>query len=119
MVAARRAEPIWRIDVLITPTTRTNKRIDIPHEPGQWIEIQRLAWSELPMGSVRTDPRGYMLALFAAAVTAWSYPAPVKDSLEYLDDITAGWLYVEIDKFVHHVESEAERGNATAPSSTS
>lgn len=119
MVAARRAGHIWRVDVLITPTTRAKKRLDIPHEPGQWIEIQRLAWSELPMGSVRTDPSGYMLGLFAAAVTAWSYSEPVATSLEYLDDVTAGWLFVEIDRLVHHVESEADLGNATAPSSTS
>jgi len=103
--------------MLILPTSRARKRLDIPHEPGQWIEIQRLAWSELPMRSMVSDPTAYMLDLFRAAVVAWSYTEPVADSLAYLDDVTAGWLYQEIDKFVHHAEHD--EGNAIAPSTTS
>lgn len=100
--------------MLLMPTSRAKKRLDIPHEPGQWIEIQRLAWSELPQRSVVSDVTGYMVELFRAAITAWSYAEPVADNVAYLDDTTAGWLYQEIDKFIH--QHEADQGNATAPS---
>lgn len=103
--------------MLILPSSRSRKRLDIPHEDGQWIEIQRLAWSELPMRPLVADPTAYMLDLFKAAVVAWSYAAPIAESLAYLDDATAGWLYQQIDQFVHHAEHD--QGNATAPSTTS
>lgn len=105
--------------MLLLPTNRATRRVDIPHEPGQWVEITRLAWSEMPTFQLRaTDLHAYIAALFAKAVTGWSYDVPpTPENLAYLDDTTAGWLYIEIDKFLHHAETDP--GNATTPSGAS
>lgn len=102
--------------MLVKPEARKRKRLDIPHEPGQWIEVQRLAWSEMPSFQLRvSDLHGYIAAAFKSAVVAWSYPEPVTpEHLACLDDTTAGWLYVELDKFQHHADDD--QGNAIAPS---
>jgi len=72
--------------MLINPKARATTRLDIPGEPGQWIEIQRLAWSELP---ARFDADGRVQKLFEKAVTGWSYPEELKTALPFLDDTTA------------------------------
>lgn len=102
--------------MLINPKGRATTRLDIPGEPGEWIEIQRLAWSELP---TRIGDEGRVQKLFEKAVVAWSYPEDLKTSLSYLDDTTAAWLLGEIDTFNHPKRSEAAQGNATAPSAPS
>ena len=101
--------------MLINPKARATKRLDIPGEPDQWIEIQRLAWSELPP---RLD-KERIQSLFAKAVIAWSYPEALADNLPFLDDTTAGWLLEQVDTFNHPKRSEAALGNATAPSTPS
>lgn len=102
--------------MLINPKARATVRLDIPGEPGQWIEIQRLAWSELPS---RLGDDGRVQKLFERAVAAWSYPEPVLEALPFLDDTTAAWLLGQIDTFNHPQRSEAALGNATAPSTPS
>ena len=102
--------------MLINPKARATVRLDIPGEPGQWIELQRLAWSELP---TRLSDDGRVQKLFAKAVIAWSYPEDVQTALPFLDDTTAAWLLGEIDKFNHPKRSEADLGNGTAPSTPS
>ena len=101
--------------MLINPKGRATARLDVPDEPGQWIEIQRLAWSELPgrMDAERVQ------RLFEKALIAWSYPDDLKANIAFLDDTTAGWLLGEIDTFNHPKRSEAAQGNAPAPSAPS
>lgn len=101
--------------MLINPKARATTRLDIPGEAGHWIEIQRLAWSELP-GRLDQDR---VLALFTKAVVAWSYPEPLGDHLPFLDDTTAGWLLEQIDTFNHPKRTLADQGNAIAPSTLS
>ncbi len=102
--------------MLINPKARATVRLDIPGEPEQWIEIQRLAWSELP---TRLGDETRVQQLFVKAVVAWSYPEDLQTSLPYLDDTTAAWLLGEIDAFNHPKRTEAVLGNATAPSTPS
>lgn len=98
--------------MLINPKARATNRLPIPGEPDQWIEIQRLAFSELPP---RLDVER-VVTLFKKAVVAWSYPEALAENLPYLDDTTAGWLLGEVDRFNHPKRTEADLGNATAPS---
>lgn len=101
--------------MIINPKARATKRLDIPNEPGQWIEIQRLAFSELP---ARIDV-DRVVTLFKRAVVGWSYPEALAEAIAFLDDTTAGWLFGEIDAWNHPKRSEADQGNATAPSTSS
>ena len=118
--------------MLITPTTRkTLERVPIPHEPGQWVSFRRLALAEMPPFEARLrDVHGYMVELCAKALTGWSYPTPLDELIKCddgverparkcLDGPTAVWLYNEAQKLNDHADYEADRGNATAPSSTS
>lgn len=112
--------------MLIVPEARARKRLDVPHEPGQWVEIQRLAFMELPALKPSQSPADTMLDLMAGSdgrpptVAAWSYDMPVtRESVSWLDPETARWLYHEIDEYVMSTGAEADQGNATAPSMTS
>jgi hypothetical protein len=117
--------------MLILPASRTRKRLDIPHEPGQWVEIRRLSWSELPSPNLRmVNVNDFIAALFKASVAAWSYDvAPSAEIVREdgskasatacLDDPTSDWLLREINALNSHAEREHDEGNATAPSISS
>jgi hypothetical protein len=114
--------------MLILPGARSTPKLPIPHEPGEWVQIQRLAWAELPSPNLRmTNVNAYIAELFKKAIVAWSYPqAPTSDvvredktvapAFACLDDFTSDWLLGEINKLNNHVDREGSQGNATAPS---
>jgi hypothetical protein len=117
---------------LITPSTRkVVERVPIPHEPGEWVSIRRLSLAEMPPFEARMrDVHAYMVDLCAKALTAWSYPTPLDESIKCddgvaraarkcLDGPTAVWLYGECQKLNDHADYEANQGNAIAPSSIS
>lgn len=99
------------------------KRLEIPHEPGEWIEVRRLsgsqessAFTDQKTGKARTIEES-MAELFSRAVVAWSYDAPtVKASYMALDAVTRDWLIEQIMAWDRQTVTDAERGNATAPS---
>jgi hypothetical protein len=101
--------------MLINPKARATMRAEVPGEPGQWIDIQRLAFSELP---ARLDV-DRVLGLFKKAIVAWSYPESIADHVAFLDDGTAAWLLGKIDEFNHPNRTETDLGNATARSTPS
>jgi hypothetical protein len=96
-------------------------RLDVPHEPGEWIEIRRLAWSQL--GNVST--------LFRNAIVAWSYPvapsalvpvegkAELQPATDCLDDTTAAWLLEQINRWNHPTRTEQQRSDSISPSTVS
>ena len=82
-----------------------SKRVDIPHEPGQWLAFRRLSVRELRdrpdlSTKVWTDLDEAAQAALAlrwvqAAATDWSYDEPFSvDACERLDAVTAIWAYV-------------------------
>jgi hypothetical protein len=114
---------------LLKPTTR---RRDIPHEPGEWVEIRRLSSlgnldeSEMQKGRARrlTEMGRY----FASAIVAWSYPEPpTVDAIAGqpnaqgereggLDATTALWLMGEINHLANGERTEEERFPSSSPS---
>jgi hypothetical protein len=109
----------------------TTRKLDIPGEPGEWIEIRPL--SSRARGDIMLAARDAahkkkireadlemfmtveLLCRFnAASVIAWSYPVDLTpESVDDLDGDTASWLFTEI-------MSEAEVPlETTAPSTES
>jgi hypothetical protein len=114
---------------LLKPTVR---RLDIPGEPGQWVEIRRLS----SLGGLDTDEMGKgrtrrlleMARYFASAIVAWSYPEPVTidviagapnaggDREGGLDSATALWLLGEIGKLASGDRSDEQLFPSSSPS---
>lgn len=98
---------------------------NIPHEPGEFMEIRKLSWMELEEArqcrqdkaletvkklqgmTLPTAARSADLAadpfescdlatLLRLGIVAWSYPASVKDNIEMLDETTAQWAAREV-----------------------
>jgi hypothetical protein len=118
--------------VIITPTTRkVIERMPVPHEPGEWVSIQRLAPDEMPplQAGIR-DIHAHMVEVCASNLVGWSYEIPLdqlvkradgseRPARKCLDEPTVLWLYTECQKLNGHADYEATQGNATAPSTTS
>ena len=114
---------------LLKPTTR---RRDIPHEPGEWVEIRRLAsmgnldQHEMEAGRVRRINE--MARYFVSAIVAWSYsesptvdviagtPNSQGDREGGLDSRTSLWLMGEINALANGDQTDAEVFPATSPS---
>lgn len=109
---------------IVTLTDR--EWLDVPHESGQRIEIRPLAWAEIAAaeraatkavlgmfdgldpktmeliraatpGTAQTTAAPDPLSLVMAAVTGWTYGAPVTpENVRALDRRTFAWLHAEI-----------------------
>lgn len=86
-------------------TNRVTRRIDLPHEPGQWVEARMP--SMMIMAQARTAARlagvddfdafTYANHLLRACVTGWSYEAEVTaENIDEIDDTTAALVIGEI-----------------------
>lgn len=111
----------------------TTKRLDIPHEPGEWIEIRRLSTlgdlDGVEMTKGRQARINEMARYFFAAIVAWSYPEPPStdaiagkpnangDREGGLDDKTATWLLTETGK-LRDSKTDAELLATSSPSTT-
>lgn len=68
-------------------------RLEIPHEPGQWVEVRPIAAGEIELFEVTNGMVKVTLDLLAAVVTGWSYDEPVSlDAIKRLDLDTFVWL---------------------------
>lgn len=89
----------------------TTRKLDIPHEPGQWVEIRPLSTAALreaikqALEAVKGDDMdreyGYELTarMLRVAVVSWSYePPPGPDTIADLDLRTTRWLADELQK---------------------
>lgn len=69
-------------------------RYDVPHEPGEWIEIRPLKASDERL--IQADyptPIDRELALLKAIIVGWSYDAPLEpEAVEDIDRDTLHWL---------------------------
>ena len=120
--------------------TNITKRLDVPHEQGEWVEIRKLSWRQLEAASdaqtekamAKVSGLGAELmaslpkavagdrdpvdsydrgAALAAGIIAWSYDAPVSpDAIGDLDEETAGWLMREIISFTTGDAAERKNG---------
>jgi hypothetical protein len=117
---------------ILKPTT---KRLDIPHEPGEWVTIRRLAsMGAINFSRLTGDPETRLVELaryFLSAIVAWSYPeTPSVDVIAGpknahgdreggLDDTTAAWLRGEIQKLAEGDQSDAALLAGSSPSTAS
>lgn len=101
---------------LIDETT-ASVRLDVPGEPGQWIELRRLAWGEVRRRVVAGD-EGSSAALMLASVSGWSYPQPVTEAtIDQIDLATARWLSEQITR-VNGLDAAVGEGSAASSNGT-
>ncbi len=70
------------------------KRIPVPHEPGEWLEIRPISAGEFAnLNSVGLNPRQFSLAVIECIIVGWSYDAEVSpETIADLDGATFDWL---------------------------
>jgi hypothetical protein len=69
------------------------KRIPIPHEEGQWLEIKPLSAGEFANADSSLSARQFSLSLMQLLIVGWSYEAPVTpEAIADLDALTFSWL---------------------------
>lgn len=73
-------------------------RVDLPHEPGSWVELRRLTWGRVRQ--VQALPEGERIgAMFIAGVAAWSYDAELTpENLDSLDMTTANFIAEQLEQ---------------------
>ena len=87
-------------------TSKHLVRIDLPHEPGEWIEAHKPSIAMLLMEEVTT------VTLLQQCITAWSYPDPVTpENIADLDVQTAQVVAQALG-----TTPEADTKNSSAPS---
>lgn len=90
-------------------TSHLTKRLDLPHEPGEWVEVRMPSLRMLHELSAYDDSYEGMVKLVSQCVLSWSYPVGVsEDSIWDLDAETAGF----IAKALNAAKSEDEEKNS-------
>lgn len=90
----------------------TRVRLDIPHEPGEWIEIRPMRNSDLRTADL-TDRRTALFSLMDTLIVAWSYPEPVTpENIAQLDVDTTRWLDEQIPAVSGIRADEAKNGSS-------
>lgn len=97
---------------LIDPNKST--KLDIPHEPGEWIRIRPITAAQAAaMGDNMNT-----LSVLSAVVVEWSYSEPVSpETVGQLDLRTAQWLTEEVMSLSGMRSEEESRnlGSASLP----
>lgn len=94
------------------------KRLDIPDEPGKWIEYKPISAGEFIalLEANHTGP-AYAMALIQLVLTGWNYDAPL--SPESVSDLTADtfkWLDANVMEWAG-LRSPEQKNGSTEPSS--
>lgn len=93
------------------------KHLDIPHEPGQWVEVRPLTAGDIEGLSVDGSGVKVSIECLAAIISAWSYQEPVSlENVRRLDLDTFTWLGNEALK-VSGVRDDAEKKDSNLDSS--
>jgi hypothetical protein len=118
--------------------TNVTKKVDIPHEPGEWMIIKRLSWKQLDEASTVSSMASFerisklgpdmaaTLSKFASGapssdaaydratvlnqgIAKWSYSDEINpDNIDALDDVTANWAFREIVAMNQPTEQEVK-----------
>lgn len=90
-------------------TSQHVKRLDIPHEEGQWVEVRTPSLRMLHEMSKFDDTYEGMVKMIAGCVTAWSYGDTITEEQVWdLDAETAGF----IGKALNPTRTEDEEKNS-------
>jgi len=101
----------------ITLLTGATKRIDIPHEPGEWVEIRMLSWRQVEsIRQAAADDEEMVGLTFETGIVAWSYDEPVSvETIGRIDSVTAAWIATILTT---GQGTEADRKNGSASSTS-
>lgn len=93
-------------------------RIEVPHEPGEWVEIHPLTVrTVLDASDASEKGANFGFDLLRRTVVAWSYGEEVtEESLGRLDNQTFTWLSRAINP-ASGERTDAEKNESEAPSS--
>lgn len=90
------------------------QRIDIPHEPGEWIDVLPITAGQISALQKDVDgktPTGIMIEMLVQCIKAWSYPDPISmETISDLDGGTLAWLQTEVN-VTSGVRSDAEKNS--------
>lgn len=127
-------------------TNELRKRLDIPHEDGQWVTVRKLSHYQIsmaedarfaaitaklkaldgiklpdgdPNATVKAADKYDRLTVLRSGVTEWSYGVPPAEGVAELDEDTAAWLFGEIIAFSIRSVAEGEASAVGSPFSTS
>jgi hypothetical protein len=96
------------------------KRLDIPHEPGQWVEVRPLTAGDIEGLSVDGSGVKVSIEALAAIISAWSYEEPVSlENVRRLDLDTFTWLGTEALKVSGVRDADEKKDSASDSSLTS
>lgn len=96
------------------------KRLDIPHEPEQWIDVRPLTAGDMEGLSVDGSQIKVSIEALAAIIQAWSYDEPVSlENVRRLDIDTFTWLGTEALKVSGVRDDDTKKNLAPASSPTS
>ena len=87
-------------------TSKLTRRVELPHEPGEWIEV-RMPSLRILHGAQDEDQYKGMMCMLSACITGWSYDEPVtEDNVWELDPKTAGVVLGELNVTATEVEEK-------------
>lgn len=98
--------------------SKQRKRLDIPHEPGAWIEVRPPNNGDLvtiDFATVSDENMSELLKLLTRLVVGWSYedvPLNTENILD-IDITTSMWLLGEIGEMVKGREAAEGKESAT------
>lgn len=97
------------------------KRLEIPHEPGEWMDVRvPLAAGDMAGLTAADGEIGMSLDLMVSVVQAWSYPEDIsRETIDLLDLDTMVWLAQAVTE-ASGVKDEAEKKdsvNSSPPTS--
>lgn len=96
------------------------KRIEIPHEPGSWVEIRPI--TARMFANVQRDGKGesyseITLRLLNGCIAAWSYDAAVSpENIDNLDPVTMNFLDEQMNLTSGSLSAEEKKDNISPPS---
>ncbi len=100
--------------------SQNTRRIDIPHEPGEWVEIRPVTagqYADLQREGEALTGAEIALRILAGSLAAWSYGAAITpETLRSLDYETFTWLERELS-VTSGLRTAAEKKDSELPSS--
>ena len=92
-------------------TGKVIKRVELPHEPGEWVEVRMPSLSI--WNRVAEDTHGWR-ALLEGCVLRWSYDDPVTpDNIADLDSETVEVLTSAVQSYGTKAEQKNSSGRST------
>lgn len=111
-------------------TSKDYKRLEIPHEPGQWVDVRPLTFGDMDLFRMEGELVGVSRDLAAEVITSWSYgewPAPHDERVELIKSLdldTSVWLIQALGETLTEIsgirsDSEKKESDSSSQPTTS